>query len=214
MQIDFIVAKTLCTASEFSLLQDARPKSLTQFGTAELKRKLQRARDLADKWRDRAKSQGHSTDGSAMRSIRKYALFASAVERFEAKLEKIAEAPAAKVSKKTAAAEKLAAQQAANRMAAKLPARKNDKKAAAKKTASKKTAVKKTAAKKVASPAMPKSPTKKASRKPVDLQAAAEQHARRTSLRVAASGQDSRVRGHVSAQGRRNQAARSSRKRS
>lgn len=47
-----------------------------------------------------------------------------------------------------------------------------------------------------------------------DLAGKAERKAIGTDLRIAASGLNSRIRGHVSASGRRNQAARSSRKRS
>jgi hypothetical protein len=206
MQIDFVAAKTLCNASEFSLLLDTRPKSLTQFSAAELKRKLARARELADKWRGQAKRQGYSSNGSAMRSINKCALFVEATDRFQARLAKVGEAPAAKVDKKKLAADALAAQQAANRMAAKIPVKKTAKKASAKKATTKKAPAKKAVAK--------KAPAKKAARERIDLSTQATQRARQTSSRVAASGKSSRVRGHVSAQGRRNQAARSSRKRS
>jgi len=211
MQIDFVAAKTLCNASEFSLLLDTRPKSLTQFSAAELKRKLARARELADKWRGQAKRQGYSSDGSAMRSINKCALFVEATDRFQARLAKVGEAPAAKADKKKLAADALAAQQAANRMAAKIPVKKTAKKASAKKATTKKAPAKKTVAKKA--PAK-KAAAKKVARERIDLSTQANQRARQTSSRVAASGQSSRVRGHVSAQGRRNQAARSSRKRS
>jgi len=77
------------------------------------------------------------------------------------------------------------------------------KKAPAKKAASKKAAVKKVAKKAASSRA----------RSAMSLANQAKQKSIGTGLRMATSGKNSRVRGHVSAQGRRNQAARSARKR-
>src|SRR5690606_12851834 len=94
-------------------------------------------------------------------------------------------------------------------------ARKAATKATAAKTAkkaAKKTAAKKTAAKKAAKlPAPGKAKRKTA---PLDLTKQAEQKAISTKRRLDTSGLTTRIRGHVSSIGRRNQAARSSRKRS
>lgn len=196
MQINYKTARALCTAAEFSLLEDTKPKTLTGFTTAELKRKATRARALADKWREQAKRQGNSTDGSGARSAQKHELFNEALARLEARLARIT--PAVPTTTK---------------------------KAAAKKAPAKKTAAKKVAAKKVAKKAAKKSPEKKGPKlpapgkgkrktAPIALTAHAEQNAISTKRRLDTSGITTRIRGHVSSVGRRNQAARSTRKRS
>jgi len=76
------------------------------------------------------------------------------------------------------------------------------KKAAAKKAAAKKSPIKKKVAKKATS------------KRPLPLTHQAKKKAIATRMRIERSGQSSRIRGHVSAAGRRNQAARSARKRS
>jgi len=201
MQIDFKTAKTLCTASEYALLQDARPKSLTQLSVPELKKKAARARMLSDKWRDLSRSQGRSSDGAAARSAQKQDLFTEALARFAGRLAKASggASPATKVPAKKAVAAKAVVKQTA------------------KKTVAKKSVAKKAAKKAPAAAKMPKMPAAKKSSqksKSLDHTAKAEQHGRRSALRIAASGLSTRVRGHVSARGRRDQAARSSRKRS
>jgi hypothetical protein len=87
------------------------------------------------------------------------------------------------------------------------------KKAIAGKLPGKKTALKKVPAKKAAArkPGVAK-PT--SARSPMSLANQAKKKSISTSLRITASGFNTRMRGHVSASGRRNQAARSSRKRS
>lgn len=87
------------------------------------------------------------------------------------------------------------------------------KKAAAGRSPGKKTVLKKVPAKKAAArkPGVAK-PT--SARTPMSLASQAKQKSISTSLRITASGLNTRIRGHVSASGRRNQAARSSRKRS
>jgi hypothetical protein len=204
MKIDYKQAKTLCTAAEFSLLEDTKPKSLTTFTAAELKRKAAQARKYSDKWREQARSQGQSTDGRGARSQDKHELFQEALERFEARLSRVVAA----VPVKKAAAKKVVA-----------------KKAPAQKTPSKKAAEKKVAARKAAAVVAPaKKAAKKAARKaggkftgksgaPDSLAKQAKQKAIGTKRRIEASGLNTRVRGHVSASGRRNQAARSARKR-
>jgi hypothetical protein len=87
-----------------------------------------------------------------------------------------------------------------------VPAKKTATKSPAKKTVAKK-AVKKAAVKAA------KEAVKSPSVKSMPLAKQAKQKAITTGLRIQKSGLSSRVRGHVSAQGRRNQAARSARKR-
>jgi hypothetical protein len=166
MRIDYPKAKKLCSPTEFELLEEAKPKNLTSFSAAELRKRISRSRKLSDKWRDQARSQGNSTDGSAARSQEKHVLFQEAVERFEARLDRVTAPPPAK-------------------------------KAATK-----------------ASPPMPKIPVPpKVSRKSKmpGLAKQAERKAIATKLRIETSGLKSRIRGHVSARGRRAQAARESR---
>jgi hypothetical protein len=203
MQINYQHAKALCTASEFSLLEETKPKNLTGLTEGELKRKAAQARKLSDKWRDQARSKGHSTDGSAARSQQKHELFQEALVRFEARLQR--------VSSSTGAAKKATTKQA---VAKKAPAKKvSAKKAPAKKAPAKKASAKKAPAKKA--PAKKASATKAARRgaPPNPLAAQANQKGITTQRRMETSGLTSRIRGHVSARGRRSQAARSARKR-
>jgi hypothetical protein len=107
-------------------------------------------------------------------------------------------------------------QEALNRFEArlsKLSAPAPVKKAAAGKRPGAKTALKKVPAKKAAArkPGVAKPASARA---PMSLASQAKQKSISTSLRITASGLNTRMKGHVSASGRRNQAARSSRKRS
>jgi hypothetical protein len=176
MKIDYQNARQLCTATELSLLEDTKPKSLTKFTDAELKRKVTQARKYSDKWRELAKSQGNTSDG---RSQQKHELFKEALSRFEGRLSR------------TAAAAK--------------PVPPATKAPAAKKAPAKKAAKK--AAKSFTPPERKGGPV-------IPLGRKAKQQAIGSEMRLATSGLTSRVRGHVSARGRRDQAARSSRKRS
>jgi len=203
MMIDYKTARLLCTPVEFSLLQEVMPKKLTQLSTPELKSALQRVRRYSVKWGTLARQQGHSTDGSGDRSMRKHEWFREALNRVEARIARV-----------EAAAAKSAATSGLNRVKAR-------KAAIAKKAA--KTAAKKTVAKKaaVAVPKPPKKTAVKAASKaaarrgsPMPKEVRAKEKAITNQLRIEKSGISSRIRGHVSAQGRRNQAARSSRKRS
>lgn len=173
MQLNFEEARKLCTAAEFSLLQDSRPKIMTGFSGKQLKQKAAIARKYSDKWREMAMRGGNSSDGSAARSKQKHALFREALSRFEARIARIGK-PAVKAPAKKAA--KKAVQKIAQKSA-------------------------RASIKGNSAAAMP-------------LSKRANQKAVITSRRIAASGLTSRIRGHISASGRRNQAARSSRKRS
>lgn len=201
MKIDYQNARILCSATELSLLEDTKPKVLTGFTDAELKRKVAQARKYSDKWRQQAISQGQSSRGSGGRSQQKHELFKEALGRFEGRLTRTAasakKAPAAKKVTKKVASVKAAAKKVVNK--------------AAKKTTEK--AAKKVPAKKAVKAPSPPQAVRKGG-PIIPLGRKAEQKAIGTDMRMATSGITSRIRGHVSARGRRDQAARSSRKRS
>jgi hypothetical protein len=210
MAIDYKAAKKLCTAAELALLEQSKPTVLTGLSAADLRRMGGQARRYSDKWRELAIKQGAVAGAPVERTQAKHAFFAEAVTRFEAKLAKlvIAQEKAKAVAKKAPAKAKKAPAKPAQ--------------ASRKKAAQKKAAKKKVAARKAASPA----PAKKAAAKKPVVKAPPEnaaalsreskgiQKGRVTSQILDKSGLNSRVKGHVSASGRRNQAARSSRKRS
>jgi hypothetical protein len=206
MQMNYQQAKTLCTDAEFAILTSVKPQALSAMKPAELRSLASKARKYSDKWLAQSRKQGNSTDGAGARSFTKHELFKEAVTRIDAKLEKatLAKPAAKKVAAKTTTAKKAAKKP----VVAKKPAA--AKKAApiapAKKAASKKAV--KAAAKKVA-----KKAASSRARGAMSLANQAKQKSIGTGLRMATSGKNSRVRGHVSAQGRRNQAARSARKR-
>jgi len=204
MQINYQQAKTLCTDAEFQILASVKPQALAAMKPAELRSLASKARKYSDKWLAQSRKQGNSTDGAGARSFTKHELFKEAVTRIEAKLEKatLAKPAAKKVVTKSAPAKKAAKKAAV----AKKPAKKAAPIAPAKKAASKKAV--KAAAKKVAKKAV-----SSRARDAMSLANQAKQKSIGTGLRMATSGKNSRVRGHVSAQGRRNQAARSARKR-
>jgi len=213
MSIDYKKAKSLCTATEYDLLEEAKPGAIALLTDEELKRKRAHARRLADKWREQAIEQGNSTDGSAQRSQEKHGMFQEALKRFETKL---AESYAAQAATK-AAAQAALAKPSVKKAEAK-PAQASRQKAAKKKASKQKVAARKTTNR---STAEKEAPAKKAAAKQPPENAAALsreskgiQKGRTTDQRVEKSGLNTRVKGHVSASGRRNQAARSSRKRS
>ncbi len=189
MKINYQKARTICTDAEFRVLTATKPRELAGMTPAALRKLSGQARKYSDKWLQQSRKQGNSTTGAAARSFEKHELFKEALARVETKLEK-AEAAAAKPTKKATA---------------KKAAKKSAKKGAVKKVTSKK--AKKAAVKKVAKKASGRA------RSAMSLARQAKQRSINTGMRMAASGKNSRVRGHVSAQGRRNQAARSARKR-
>lgn len=208
MQINYPQAKTLCTEVEFQILASAKPQVLAAMKPAELRSIASKARKYSDKWLAQSRKQGNSTDGAGARSFTKHEFFKEAVARAEAKLAKLeAVKPVVKkVAKKAAAVKKTGVVK---------------KVASAKKAIAKKTVTPTAPAKKAASKKAKKAAAKKVAKKAVSSRARsdmslanqAKQKSIGTGLRMATSGQSSRVRGHVSAQGRRNQAARSARKR-
>ncbi len=196
MQINYQKAKTLCTDAEFKILSSVKPTELAAMKLGELRALAPKARKYSDKWLAQSRKQGNSTDGAGARSFAKHELFKEALARVETRLDKltvvkpVAKKNAKKTAKKTA------------KKAVKKVAKKTAKKAVASKKAVK-AAVKKVAKKAASSRA----------RSAMSLANQAKNKSIGTGLRMAASGKNSRVRGHVSAQGRRNQAARSARKR-
>jgi hypothetical protein len=189
MKIDYTKAQVLCTATEFSLLTESKPAALAGMDAATLGKKVSQARRFSDKWRQQSRNQGSSKDGSAARSLEKHELFKETLARFEARLAKVS---AVTPVKKTDAVRTVA------------------KKAATKKASGK--VAKKAVKKSTKIPVLAKRSRKAPS--PMGLASQARQKSIGTDLRISASGQNSRIRGHVGASGRRNQAALSSRKRS
>ena len=201
MQIDYKQARILCTDNELSLLNDSKPLNVAKFNPAELKKKVTQARKHADKWRQLAIKQGSPTNDSAAKSEAKHGFFKEALVRFESRLSKVTVVNP--VVKKAVVVKK----------AAKKAAKKVTKKETAKKAA----VFGKVAKKKVAGKAAARKPglaKPSRARSEMTLVNQAKKKAIGTDLRISKSGIDSRIRGHVSASGRRNQAARSSRKRS
>jgi hypothetical protein len=214
MSIPYPTAKKACTAVEFTLIDLSKPANLANLRPAVLKTKIAQARKYADKWRDLVRKQQAAKDGKAERSLEKQEWFTEVLTRYETKLAKVtaqeaaAKAPAKKVApvKKAAPAKK----------AAPKPAAASRKKAAQKKAAKKKVAAKKATATKAPATkaAATKPPVKTGTRDLLALSREAKgiQKGRITAQVLDKSGLKSRVKGHVSAAGRRNQAARSARK--
>jgi len=198
MKIDYNRAKSICTEKEFAVILAAKPPSLANMQPAVMRKLATQARRYGDKWLQQSRRQGNSSTGAGARSFEKHELFKELLERVEAKLAKVAPPVA-----KAAPAKKVAP-------AKKAPAKKGPaKKAAVKKAAPKK----KVAAEKVSTPIVTKKALSPRARNEMSLASQARQKSLLTSKRIASSGLTSRVKGHVSAAGRRNQAARSSRKR-
>jgi len=185
MQINYATAKKLCTAAEMQLLERVKPVALATLPAARAKVLLGNARRHADKWRQQAIKQGQSTDGSAARSRAKQELFEEAVARLNARIEKLGKpAPAAKTAAKTV-------------------------------TVSKKTARKRA----VPKPRSKKQARKKATPTPGKIskpnpRAQIRRKAASKSKKLMTSGITTRRKAHTKSMGKRNQAARSSRKRS
>lgn len=192
MKFNYARAKSLCTESEYALVTAAKVDALSKATPAALRKLAAQARKLSDKWLGLSRKQS-----DAARSEEKHELFKNVLTRIE---DKLAAAPATPAK----AVKNAPVKKAVKKVTAKKTAKKAVKKIA-KKVAKK--AVKK-AAKKVAKKAV-----KAVSTKPLPLARQAKQNAITTKLRVEKSGLTTRMRGHVSSQGRRNQAARSARKR-
>lgn len=145
MAISTQKAKTLCTASEFQLVQASAPSALKGRTPAQIKSKLDRARKLRNKFRDLAKKQAGEARGKRAptgrtaakgndRTVEKAELFQEVLDRLEQAL-----AAASKTAKPGATKKKTAASSA--------------KKAAAKKSSTKKAPAKAAGEKKTVSTA-------------------------------------------------------------
>ena len=64
MSIDLQSAKTLCTAAELKLCENAQADQIVKLTTSELSDAVKRSRTLRDKWRDVARSQRRSTQSA------------------------------------------------------------------------------------------------------------------------------------------------------
>lgn len=100
-------AKSLCTVTELRLIESSHGPTLEKADETRLKKKINLARELRDKWRDLftrqrrdvQQEQGTRVNQNNKRSERKSELFANALSRFEAQLAKVLEAPVAPVAK-------------------------------------------------------------------------------------------------------------------
>lgn len=142
-------AQQLCTAQEFALVRAAQPREIGQWSGAQLRKKIERARDLRDKWKDQSKAKkreaqqakGRREVDAATRSRAKAALFADVLKAFQARAAEVRESESATEPKRKTS-KKSAAKKAASATVKKTtPA----KKSAAKKPVTKKTASKKAA---------------------------------------------------------------------
>jgi hypothetical protein len=176
MKIDYKNAQQLCTATEFAVIETAKPTQLAKLTETEVKKNLNQARKLADKWREQAIKQGNSpaSGESAQRSAAKAEIFTEVLARYERQLEKLQSPPADKKDHRPVA-EKAAMDS--------IPAPPENQRRAG-------------ASGKIQQP---------------DLAAQARARGRGADFRTDVSGLNNRVKGHVSARGRRSEAARDQR---
>ncbi|HUG75075.1 MAG TPA: hypothetical protein VMM81_05310 [Acidimicrobiia bacterium] len=94
-------ARPLLTKPEFELFEASLSDRISSFTPAQLRTKADRARRLADKYRDLYRRQGRaarvktgSGAGANERTDRKTAIFEQALGRFEARLARLGKAPA------------------------------------------------------------------------------------------------------------------------
>lgn len=94
MTISAQQAKELCTKDEFKLVEASFPPQVGALSPARLRQKVERARKLADKYRDLSRKQNRSTKEGVTdrmrrtneRTAQKQQLFTEARERFEERL--------------------------------------------------------------------------------------------------------------------------------
>jgi hypothetical protein len=145
------VARRLCTAREYELVEASFPENVRRLAPSRLRQKLERARKLRDKNRDLLKRQRLEVRGKrdsrrarpaqgTANTEKKAELFQEVMDRFEAELKPVASGGRANPQKRKSPAKKPPAKKSA---AKKSPA----KKSAAKKSTAKKSAAKKSAAK-------------------------------------------------------------------
>jgi len=110
MTISMSKAKSLCNASELSLVADSGRSQLGALSASQLRQDVARSRKLRDKWRDQAErqrrevqlKQGARQTSASARSSEKAQLFAEVLDRFETRLTKTdgeASGPAARKTK-------------------------------------------------------------------------------------------------------------------
>ena len=125
MPISTAKAKTLCNASEMSLITASMPREIGELSAARLRQKVTRARELRDKWRDQAERQRRAKQekqaarqtSTANRSAEKAELFAEALARFEKQLAKSPNTEAAVPARKSTPKKTRAKQHRATRAA-------------------------------------------------------------------------------------------------
>jgi hypothetical protein len=103
-------ARPLLTKPEFELFEASLSDRISSFSAAQLRTKADRARKLADKYRDLYRRQGRtaraqigSGAGANERTDRKTAIFEETLGRFEGHLAKLGKAPAAQSARGKAA---------------------------------------------------------------------------------------------------------------
>jgi hypothetical protein len=181
MKINYKQASQLCNANEFRLIEQSRPNNLAPLNLREAKRREEQARNQFDKWRELSIKQdrkGGKADQAQERTRAKRDLFREVLNRFEARRKKLESAESAGNRKKAAA-------------------KKPDVKAQKRPFSAKPASV---------SPAKG-APLASDSTAPGRTQRSRSRR-RITEQRIAQSGLTTRVRGHVSARGRRAQARR------
>jgi hypothetical protein len=238
MAVSLAKFKEIANSSETELVRDSRKPAINNLTATELKHKASRARKLYDKWLDLSRSQARARsekigfgENKANTQL-KVDAFAEALQNFEAKLDKegIPKPTKKKVTKtkktrnighrgkRSEVREELSAIQES----LKEPTRKAKKKTATKKAATKKApprgeapteglAAKKAAKKKTAKKTPPKSAPVGNTGLGLNKGKARQAKAAAKKGQVDRSGLTSRVRGHVSARGRRAQGRRDSR---
>lgn len=226
--------KEICTAEEAKLVRASRKPELEKLSAAELKKHAAVARKLYDKWlalgreQSRAKSKKVGFGESPANTKLKTEAFGDALKAFEGQLAKQPGTAAPK--KKAVTKKKRNAGHRSDRFDVRMELRevkeslKEPARKAAKKKAVKKAAAKKAATKKAAEPVLAEAPVKKKAVKkkapktaPVgnpglnfDKGKARQARTAAKQSRLDRSGVNSRVRGHVSARGKRSQGRRDS----
>jgi len=197
MTIDYAKVKRILTSSEFALVESARPASIAAMRSSTLKSKINQARKQADKWSGQGirqnRAAGKGANDANERTAQKSEVFKEVLARFEKQLVKTEAADSENAAKKAAAK---SAKKAPAKPARKTPAKPKKSKVAAADAA--KTPLKKGA------------PDPEAAKVPGRAATSAGK-ARVQNTRVQQSGLSTRTRGHVSARGRRAQAARNTR---
>jgi len=215
-------AKSLCTATEWRLVQAASLREIAHETPTQLRRNAEQARRLFDKWRQLAKSQARSAQKSRgsrvavgnARSAEKADLFAMVTERFDEALAKATGRTPAQPRRKPTPTSPVAKKATVKKASAK--AAPTTRTARATQPAARKVATPKSTAGAISKKA-PRTATAKAQpkAKKSTVSKSAAKEARTTALakqkRFSVSGPQTRIQAHVQARGRRSQARRDSR---